>query len=372
MTEREWLNVGYDNGIIDVKQCNKVSFGVIYKDWFRMKMNLVKPQSLDRIECTYNRYYLESALSTQCIDEISDNDIIDFVKKIIVQNGNITYKELGRIMQIVTSVINYARDIGTYGVALHDWDKIKRYIPQDKLCKQDRIEEPISDKDIEELLFEVINRHIYFVKQSASLLLCMNFYLGLRVGELASLKFSDFDFNRNIVKIYKTESKFYNRDSSGERIGTMVYRVQEDCKTVYSVRQIPLLPQVKYIYNCIKDHHSRMKYESEYLGFDGDDTILVRSLDRTLRKLCQLCNIPYFNTHKIRKTFATKLHYKNVPSRSISDLLGHSEIGTTENSYILSYNNNYDILLGYMKDGLDYGCDIEKSARRGSNPYKEI
>ena len=114
------------------------------------------------------------------------------------------------------------------------------------------------------------------------------------------------------------------------------------------------MPECKYIYEKIKEHHVQCKYDSPFLGYDGSDTILVRSLDRTLRRLCQLCDVEYFNSHKIRKTFATMLHNRNVPIRMISDIMGHSEIGTTENHYILSYKNNYSIMYANMHDALNY------------------
>ena len=56
----------------------------------------------------------------------------------------------------------------------------------------------------------------------------------------------------------------------------------------------------------------------------------------------------------IRKMFATMLHFANVPTRVIADLMGHSEIGTTENSYILSFANSYTRMYEYMKDALRY------------------
>jgi integrase len=56
----------------------------------------------------------------------------------------------------------------------------------------------------------------------------------------------------------------------------------------------------------------------------------------------------------IRKTFATMLHASGMPTRYISDLLGHSDMVTTEKNYILTYRDNYDTLLACMKQGLDF------------------
>lgn len=359
MTRTEWLEIGYSKNIIEQEDFEEITFASAFREWFIMKQKCIKSQSLDRIEVTYNRYYKDTDFTERHISKISDTDIINFLLSSILQNGTMTYKELSRLLQVVRGTLVYMRDIGKGGAILHDWEKIKRSLPTEKLESGFKQEFAVNINDVEKIMDCVINHRIYKTKQSASLLLCMNFYLGLRIGELASLTFHDFDFDRNVVKIYKTESKFYNRDENGERFGTMVYRVVDDLKTVYSVREVPLLPEVKQIYNLIVAHHIQYKYESPYLGYDGADTIIVRSLDRTLRKLCLLCDVPYFNSHAIRKTFATMLHFNGVPTRVISDLMGHSEIGTTENSYILSYKNNYDRMFNYMHDSLKYNLVMQ-------------
>ena len=246
------------------------------------------------------------------------------------------------------------RDINKGGSQLHDWEKVKRNIPVDKLQVSHEKEYAIPVIDVEKLLSRVIDDKIYYKKQSACLCLCLNFYLGLRVGELASLAFDDFDFDKNVVKIYKTESKYYNRDENGEICGTMVYRVVDSTKTVYSVREIPLVPEALHIYGLIKEHHAKMHYDSPYLAYDGTQTILSRSLDRTLRKLIDLCEIRPFSTHDIRKTFASMLHFYGVPTRIISDILGHSEIGTTENCYIKPYECNYEQTYNLMVTSIKY------------------
>ena len=45
------------------------------------------------------------------------------------------------------------------------------------------------------------------------------------------------------------------------------------------------------------------------------------------------------------------IHIVEKPS---SDLMGHSDMVTTERNYILSYRDNYNALLGYMHKGLDF------------------
>lgn len=352
MTKVEWLEIGYSKNLIDLDECEKITFSQAYKMWFKMKMTFIKAQSLDRIEVTYKRYYEKHLINDTYICDITDDFIISFLM-FVCRNNKITYKEIGRIMQIVKGVLTYMRDINIGGAMLNDWEKVKRNIPLEDMAKVERNKYAISKMDIEKVISCVINE-IYLEKQSACLCLCMNFYLGLRVGELAALQFSDFDLDKNVVHINKTESKFYERLEDGSKTGTMVYRVVDSTKTIYSVRDVPLLPECKYLYELIRKHHKEMGYKTDYLCYDGKDTIMVRSLDRTLRKLLVKCNVPYFNTHAIRKSFATILHYNGVPSRVISDLLGHSEVGTTENCYILSYDDNYKNVYALMRSSLNY------------------
>lgn len=354
MTESEWLSIGYEKNIIEVMQQDEIPFRDAYAAWFRMKMTCVKPSSLDRIEVTWNKYYEGHPISEKYVSRITERDIIDFLTPTILSGACTTLKEFQRIMQVMRGTLVYFRDIGKGGVCLYDWEKVKRYMPMNKLDFTQRAETAIPVEQVEKLMEHVVKHKVYPAKQCGCLALCMNFFLGLRIGELASLAFSDFDLDRGVVKVYKTESKFYERLEDGSKVGCMVYRVVDGCKTVYSVRELPILPEVRDVYERIKEWHEVHHIDSPYLADDGDGVILVQSLATTLRKLCQLCDVPYFNSHMIRKTFATKLHFSGVPTRVISDLMGHSEIGTTENSYILSYGKNYGKMMEYMRKALDY------------------
>lgn len=339
MTKNEWIEIGMEKGIIDEVCFDPVPFSVVYRKWFLMKMNIVKPQSLDRIECTYNRYYLLSDFVALPVHEVTENVVIQFLNDVITSMGSITEKEFGRLFQIVNNVMVFALDLKIGGAKLLNWSLVKRYLDTGKIHTEKTKEYAISDSDKIKLFRGVLVDNVYPEKRSACLCLLLNFFLGLRVGELASLTFSDFDLDKKLVRIYKTESKYFERDENGNRCGSLVYRVQEDVKTVYSVREIPLTASAAAIYDLILKYHNAMNYDSCYLAYDGADTILSRSLDRTLHRLCTLTGVKKFNTHRIRKTFASDLHRGGVSTRTITDLLGHSEMSTTEHCYILNYDN---------------------------------
>lgn len=351
---QEWIDMGIKNGIVEIPVFECKTFEEVYKIWFCMKCRTIKPQSCDRIEVTYNKYYLESAFSKRNVSDINEDSVIDFLSQLVISHGDITLREFGRIYQIVNNVMVYAKDLKLGGARLIDWDVVKRYSPQNQMYHADRTETIINKKDIETLFEKVIVEKVYYLKQSACLCILLNFYLGLRIGELASLTWQDIDWEKRVVRINKTETKSYHRDENGTRLGRMSYQVSHSTKTVNGIREIPLIDDSMFLISLLKAHHEKMHYTSPFLAYDGCDTILVRSLDRTLRRLCRLCVVPYFNSHKMRKTFATLLHCNGTPTRFISDVLGHSEMSTTEHTYILSCLNNHEELSSYMNQSLKF------------------
>lgn len=364
MKLQEWIEIGMNSGVIDREPVQEMTFEQVYKKWFLMKFNVIKAQTCDRIECTWNRYYKGSRFAGTFVSAVDEAAVIRFLTAVVVGEG-VSARDFGRIFQIVNNVMVYAKDLGLGGARLLDWEKIRRYIPEGKLLPDLKQDFAVPRADVEKLFRLVVDEDVYPLKRSACLCLLLNFFLGLRVGELASLTWQDVDPDRRVVRIFKTQTKCYDRDPEGNRSGSMVYRVVDSTKTIYSVREVPLLPEAVYILHELQAHHKAQHYKSQYLAYDGSDTILVRSLDRTLRKLCRYCCVNYFSSHAIRKTFATMLHTSGMPTRYISDLLGHSEMITTERNYILTYRDNYDTLLAYMRQGLNF------EVRKGGGIYVE-
>ncbi len=342
MTETEWIRMGYQNGLITRESgaAAPVSFAEAFELWFRSRLSKVKPQSLDRIEVTYRKYYKDTVFDNTGVSRLESDYIISFLNKCI-WDFPVTYKEYCRIYQIVSNVMNYAHDFNIGSAPLIDWAKVKRCVSIDKVEHREKEEFIISDMERYKLFRFVLDKG-YSSKQSAGYMLLLNFYLGLRVGELAALRFSDFDLNNKTVTIRRTEVKNWNRDDEGNRLDSMAYRITSDLKTASSYRVLPLLPEAEALYWKILMWHSHRGYRVDVMCYDGTDTIASRSLERTLARLCKLTGIRPINTHLIRKTYASLLHGQNIPTKAISDLLGHSDMATTERYYILNYQAAFE------------------------------
>lgn len=352
MTEHEWLQLGYQNHIIDSFDTTDLRlFKDVFADWFRTKIKKCQASSVDRIENTYNKYYRGSELVNMYVQRINEQIVIDFITGIMICEP-VTTKERSRIYQIVNNVMCFCLDMDIPGVSVLNWDKIHRCADSTDISSRDKVEYAVSDNDIALLYDSVVNKQIYVVKQCTSLLLVMNFWLGLRVGELASLQFSQFDLSNKLVKVAQNFTKHFDRDDSGERVGSMRCEVTDSLKTVHSYRFVPLCNESIYLYELIKKRHEDMEYKSPFLAYDGVDNVLYWQVMRVLSKLCKLCEIEHINSHRIRKTYASKLHMAGIPTKQISDLLGHSDMSTTERCYILNYEYYSDDIRKQISDAL--------------------
>ncbi|WMJ22715.1 site-specific integrase [Paludicola sp. MB14-C6] len=195
----------------------------------------------------------------------------------------------------------------------------------------------VSNKDLEKL-FKVLHTNKRFEVVIPILLLT-----GMRIGELCALKWTDIDFNNNIIHINNATSRLYS-EKDGEIINNGYHIL--DTKTEASVRDLPVCDTVLELLMRWKNHIrvypnlSNMIIENKteniiFVNYHGKvmnyDT-LYKSLMDFLRKYdLQHCGILF---HKLRHCYATHMLDSGVDINVISKLLGHINVSTTCNIYI--------------------------------------
>ena len=158
MNTEQWINIGLKNGIIDnfdTFDDFSMSFCDVYKSWFNNKMGSVRPQTLDRIETTYKKYYKNSFLNDYNVFDITDDILITFFN-----NYYFTKREYTRAKQIILGVFDFLI-IRDYKINSLNWKKISSYVPLHKFNAKSKWAVP--DKDIEYLFNSVINDKVYFL-----------------------------------------------------------------------------------------------------------------------------------------------------------------------------------------------------------------
>lgn len=161
--------------------------------------------------------------------------------------------------------------------------------------------------------------HSHMCPKNLGILLCM--HTGIRIGELCALKWSDINLDTRTIKIEKTMIRTYTKaDGSKLRITPP--------KSRSSVR-IPLNSTISYSVNLMQNSE--------------DDTYVLTGTKRYIEpnkyrlyynKMLKQLGIKHLKFHYLRHTFATRCIECGCDYKSLSQILGHSNVSITMNLYV--------------------------------------
>lgn len=157
------------------------------------------------------------------------------------------------------------------------------------------------------------------------ILLCL--YTGLRIGEVCALQWKDFDLNRKVLYVCKTLQRIYVGEGGRNVRKTKVVITQP--KTGASVREIPIST---CIYNAIQQLLPENK--EYYVLTNSSKYMEPRSYRIYYEHFLEELSMRRLKFHSLRHTFATKCIENGTDSKSVSELLGHSNISITLNLYV--------------------------------------
>ena len=152
-------------------------------------------------------------------------------------------------------------------------------------------------------------------------MLCL--YTGLRIGELCGLQWKDIDFRRGCLTVCKT----VQRISLGN--GKTVISIDTP-KTDSSVR-------VVYIPLFIIEMLKHFKQAQNIFILSGrEKPTEPRTLQHKFKRILAVCKISDISFHALRHTYATMCVEKQFDIKTLSELLGHSDVKITLNTYVHS------------------------------------
>lgn len=152
------------------------------------------------------------------------------------------------------------------------------------------------------------------------IVLCIS--TGLRLGEICALKWQDIDLERKLLHVNSTVQRI---TVDGRETRTDL--LEGEPKSVYSKREIPLSDEL------IKLLLPYYKCAGKYV-LHNNKPLDPRTYQNKFQKYLQAADIEHKNFHSLRHTFATNCINSGADIKSLSEILGHSDVKITLNRYV--------------------------------------
>lgn len=148
-------------------------------------------------------------------------------------------------------------------------------------------------------------------------------YTGLRIGEISALRWSDIDFERNILQVRHTYQRLALTDGSNKT--QLVYG---SAKSEAAVRIVPFGAKVRKWLLQLK-----RKSKGGFVFSYKDRPIEPRMLTYHFHRLRHKAGIKDIHFHQLRHTFATRCLEVQGDILSVSAMLGHTSTQLTLDTY---------------------------------------
>ena len=167
------------------------------------------------------------------------------------------------------------------------------------------------------------------VQTCALPIFCM--HTGIRVGELAGLRWGDIDFSQRKIRIQRTVIRIKNLDQIADLVTGKIPKTRLYIgapKTEHSNREIPLPDKLLF-------YARRFCKENSYYILTGTGKCMEpRVIQRRYANLLKKCGIPPIKIHALRHQFSCRWVERGFDTKSLSEILGHTSVRTTLDLYV--------------------------------------
>lgn len=316
----------------------------IFPLWLEYKASQTNSSSYaKRILIDWNKYYKDTDIVKELLSDLTYLKLDKWAHSII-KEYSLNKKQYYNMSIIMRQCLDYAcePEIGTITVNPFRRVRIKGNLFSKK-------EKPKSDtqvfmvdeqEKIRKTAKEKIAEHPWC---TSPLMVLLNFQLGLRIGELCSIKWSDIE--GKYIHIQRSEIEEYSIiNKNGELISSWNgLRVVPYTKSEAGERKVYLNNEARKILSEIRNINEKYGYYDNdyiYIKSQGGCRGTTKAFSKYLYDLCIEAGIKNKSSHKIRKTYISSLFDRGININTIREQAGHEDERTSLNNYCFDQHTN--------------------------------
>lgn len=276
--------------------------------WKKEKILYVK-------KSTYSAYLLllENHISPYFgeLDDIEEKDVQDFALNKL--SSGLSIKTVKDLIIVIKMILKFA-----YKNKFLEFKEIDVKFPTENDIRDLEV---LSIADHKKLLKYVREN---FTFKNLGIYICL--LTGMRIGELCGLQWCDIDGDNGFIKVRKTVQRIYIVEKDIRRTEILI----DSPKTKNSIRDIPMTNELIKLIKPLK----KIVNQDFFVLTNDENPTEPRTFRNYYQKLIKKLGLPDLKFHGLRHSFATRCIESKCDYKTISVILGHSNISTTLNLYV--------------------------------------
>ncbi len=243
--------------------------------------------------------------------EIEEADVQNFVFQKL--ESGLSQKTIKDILIVLKMILKFG--------AKKKWINYTPFDIQFPTVRESQSMEILSRADQKKIM-NYIQEHFTF--RNLGVYICLS--AGMRIGEVCALTWNDVDTDRGIINVRQTIQRIYVIEDGIRRTELIL----DTPKTKNSIREIPLSKDLLRILKPFK----KIVNPSFFVLTNDIKPTEPRTYRSYYKNLMKDLKMPELKFHGLRHSFATRCIESKCDYKTVSVLLGHSNISTTLNLYV--------------------------------------
>lgn len=303
-----------EDEIISLYDTEIYEFKYYFESWIeKQKKYGVSNNTVSRYNSDYKRYFEGTDFERSDIRKLNEEDITGFIIQTI-KRLELKERAASTLWGYISGTFKHARikKIITENPCEYVEKKIfSRFYNRSHKTVEQRT---ISDRDLGLLLNELHRFQKEKPEHMPPYAVELAIYTGMRIGELAAIKWSNINYSDEYILIDSAE--IYDRKDREWRIKTT--------KTGKE-RRFPLTEEVTDLLKRIKKVQIKYGFINEFVFQGKNGRAKASHISNCIRDRCEMAGIEKKSIHALRRTFNSKMRLAGISPVIAASLLGHSE-----------------------------------------------